>query len=89
MKKSPTTFDIILSDAQIQFQNALSYARGKKILVVDEKVSGIISRVADASILKEHAIENIFYLTHQAILADARTLVYVCRPELSSMLNII
>ncbi|RXH94225.1 hypothetical protein DVH24_023909, partial [Malus domestica] len=64
--------------------NILKNIRGKKCLVIDQKLSGSLSSIIQTSILKEHGIE-LRHLSADPIQTDCSKLVYLVRSELTLM----
>ncbi|KAI8927967.1 Sec1-like protein [Entophlyctis helioformis] len=59
--------------------------RGKKALIIDPSVSGPLSLVAEFSVLKEHGVDKIYYLSAVPLQTDNLSLVYITRPNLMHM----
>ena len=69
----------IREQARIDLCDALDSRRGKKALVLDPKLSGPLSLIAEISLLKEHGVENLYYLENEPIETDCRTIIYLVR----------
>ena len=55
---------------------------GRKVLVIDPFLNGLLSLVADFNLLKDHGVDKIFYLSDQQILeTDAKSVIYLTRPN--------
>ncbi|KAI9189978.1 Vacuolar protein-sorting-associated protein 33 [Blastocladiella emersonii ATCC 22665] len=77
-----TLADSVLQDARHQLHVALDMGIGKKGLVIAKSVSGIVSRLADSTFLKEHGFERMGYLAPQgADMAECPSVTYLARPD--------
>jgi hypothetical protein len=70
---------LIREQARKDLCDALDSRRGKKALVLDPKLSGPLSLIAEISLLKEHGVENLYYLENEPIETDCRTIIYLVR----------
>lgn len=63
----------------------LDSVMGRKTLVIDPTVSGLLSLVADFNLLKDHGVEKIYYLSDTIIDTDSKSLVYLTRPTITHL----
>eukprot|EP00959_Pyramimonas_sp_CCMP1952_P324176 6784796-Pyramimonas_sp.AAC.1 len=75
----------IREQARIYLCDALDSRRGKKALVLDPKLSGPLSLIAEISLLKEHGVENLYYLDNEPIETDCRQIIYLVRVQLAQV----
>mmetsp|Transcript_30543 Transcript_30543/g.58825 ORF Transcript_30543/g.58825 Transcript_30543/m.58825 type:complete len:626 (-) Transcript_30543:289-2166(-) len=75
----------IREQARKDLCDALDSRRGKKALVLDPKLSGPLSLIAQTSLLKEHGVENLYYLEREPIDTDCKSIVYLVRPRVELM----
>lgn len=64
---------------------------GKKGLVIDARLSGPLSLIAEYSLLKEHGVDKIFHLSKDrpdTLTTDFKHLVYICRPNIANVKHI-
>ncbi|PRP79315.1 hypothetical protein PROFUN_13009 [Planoprotostelium fungivorum] len=59
----------------------LDSVKGKKVLVLDPKLSGPLGQVVEMALLKEHGVEKIYYVQSGRFSTDSRTIVYLIRPR--------
>nr|XP_048328182.1 vacuolar protein-sorting-associated protein 33 homolog isoform X2 [Ziziphus jujuba var. spinosa] len=75
------------SDSQFRqctSQSHIPKIRGKKCLVIDQKLSGSLSVIIQTSLLKEHGVE-LRHLSAEPIQTDAAKVVYLVRSQLNLM----
>ncbi|KAJ3359837.1 hypothetical protein GGF32_008970 [Allomyces javanicus] len=77
-----TAFYALVRDARDQLSHCLESGSGRKALVIDKSLSGIISRLADSAFIKEHGVERLSYLSPQVPdLSDCHSVIYIARPD--------
>eukprot|EP00002_Diphylleia_rotans_P012490 TRINITY_DN2441_c0_g1_i2.p1 TRINITY_DN2441_c0_g1~~TRINITY_DN2441_c0_g1_i2.p1 ORF type:complete len:518 (-),score=94.82 TRINITY_DN2441_c0_g1_i2:652-2205(-) len=60
----------------------LDSVRGKKALVLDQKLSGPLGLVAEVSMLKEHGVEKIYLLNNEMLDTESKNVFYIIRPKI-------
>jgi hypothetical protein len=55
--------------------------KGKKGLVLDQKLSAPLGLIAEVSVLKEHGVEKIYHLLPGKLATDVDSLIYLIRPK--------
>eukprot|EP00873_Tetraselmis_striata_P024411 jgi/Tetstr1/444675/TSEL_032523.t1 len=78
----PLPVKAIREQARRQLVDALDSRRGKKVLVLDPRVSGPLALIAEVSLLKEHGVEQLTHLSEEAVSSEARSVLYLARPTL-------
>jgi len=68
-------------DARRSLIELLSSVKGKKVLVLDPKLSGPLGQLVEMALLKEHGVDKIYYVTGGRFSTDSRTIVYLIRPR--------
>eukprot|EP00026_Physarum_polycephalum_P005659 Phypoly_transcript_05694.p1 GENE.Phypoly_transcript_05694~~Phypoly_transcript_05694.p1 ORF type:complete len:610 (+),score=111.39 Phypoly_transcript_05694:24-1832(+) len=68
-----------------EFTDILDVARGKKAIILDPQISGPLGLVAEISLLKEHGVEKIYYLTPGKLETECKNLIYLVRPKVKYM----
>lgn len=63
----------------------LANISGKKALVLDPKIIGPLGLVAEYSLLKDHAVDNLYSLQPGNLDTECKFLVYICRPKMLYM----
>ncbi|RXI07509.1 hypothetical protein DVH24_005282 [Malus domestica] len=84
LDNAPINLTSLREQSQRELVNILKNIRGKKCLVIDQKLSGSLSSIILTSILKEHGIE-LRHLSADPIQTDCSKLVYLVRSELTLM----
>ncbi|KAM1406346.1 hypothetical protein ACFXTH_001025 [Malus domestica] len=84
LDNAPINLTSLREQSQRELVNILKNIRGKKCLVIDQKLSGSLSSIIQTSILKEHGIE-LRHLSADPIQTDCSKLVYLVRSELTLM----
>ncbi|KAM1125761.1 hypothetical protein FF1_041028 [Malus domestica] len=84
LDNAPLNLTSLREQSQRELVNILKNIRGKKCLVIDQKLSGSLSSIIQTSILKEHGIE-LRHLSADPIQTDCSKLVYLVRSELTLM----
>eukprot|EP00245_Coleochaete_scutata_P001569 TRINITY_DN11946_c0_g1_i1.p1 TRINITY_DN11946_c0_g1~~TRINITY_DN11946_c0_g1_i1.p1 ORF type:complete len:607 (+),score=112.22 TRINITY_DN11946_c0_g1_i1:84-1904(+) len=64
---------------------ALESLDGKKVFILDPKLSGPLALIAQTSLLKEHGVENLYHLSGDPIQSDLRNVIYLVRPQMKLM----
>ncbi|KAJ7536601.1 hypothetical protein O6H91_12G074500 [Diphasiastrum complanatum] len=59
--------------------------RGKKVLVLDSKLSGPLALIAQTSLLKDHGVENLYHLSSEPVQSDCKNVLYLVRPRINLM----
>jgi len=63
----------------------LDSVQGKKGLVLDQKLAGPLSLIAEYSLLKEHGVEKVYILQSGKLDTELKNLIYICRPRMIYM----
>ncbi|XP_048421780.1 vacuolar protein-sorting-associated protein 33 homolog isoform X2 [Pyrus x bretschneideri] len=84
LDNAPINLTSLREQSQMELVNILKNIRGKKCLVIDQKLSGSLSSIIQTSILKEHGIE-LRHLSADPIQTDCSKLVYLVHSELTLM----
>lgn len=71
----------IRDDARKALIDLLDSVRGKKVLVLDPKLSGPLGQIVEINLLKEHGVEKIYYVTPGRFVTEAKTIIYLIRPR--------
>ena len=67
--------------ARKELVDALDSMRGKKVLVLDPKLSGPLALIVQIALLKEHGVENLYHLTPEPIHTECKNVMYLVRPR--------
>eukprot|EP00891_Asterochloris_glomerata_P003083 jgi/Astpho2/3083/fgenesh1_pm.00051_%23_32_t len=68
-----------------QIRSAKQPMRGKKILVLDPKITGFLGLLAEVPLLKEHGVEQLLYLQGEALEGiDVRSIIYLVRSTMQN-----
>ncbi|KAH7537461.1 hypothetical protein FEM48_Zijuj03G0095300 [Ziziphus jujuba var. spinosa] len=84
LDNAPLNLRSLREHSQKELVNILKNIRGKKCLVIDQKLSGSLSVIIQTSLLKEHGVE-LRHLSAEPIQADSTKVVYLVRSQLSLM----
>lgn len=75
----------IREEAQRELVQVLDTIPGKKVMVLDSKISGPLALVAQPSLLKEHGVENLYKLSADPVQSECKNVVYLVRPKMGLM----
>eukprot|EP01117_Protostelium_nocturnum_P018631 TRINITY_DN7835_c0_g2_i5.p1 TRINITY_DN7835_c0_g2~~TRINITY_DN7835_c0_g2_i5.p1 ORF type:complete len:478 (-),score=128.99 TRINITY_DN7835_c0_g2_i5:569-2002(-) len=67
----------------------LDAVKGKKVLVLDPKLSGPLGFIAEVTLLKEHGVEKIYYISPGRFPTDSKSIIYLVRPKVELISNIL
>lgn len=67
--------------ARKELVDALDSMRGKKVLILDPKLSGPLALIVQIALLKEHGVENLCHLTSEPIQTECKNVMYLVRPR--------
>ncbi|KAM6600743.1 vacuolar protein-sorting-associated protein 33 homolog isoform X2 [Cannabis sativa] len=84
LDNAPLNLTALREQSQKELVNILKNIRGKKCLVIDQKLGGSISLIIQTSLLKEHGVE-LRYLSADPIQTDSTKVVYLVRSQLNLM----
>ncbi|KAH7533130.1 hypothetical protein FEM48_Zijuj04G0097700 [Ziziphus jujuba var. spinosa] len=84
LDNAPLNLTFLREQSQKELINILKNIRGKKCLVIDQKLSGSLSVIIQTSLLKEHGVE-LRHLSAEPIQTDAAKVVYLVRSQLNLM----
>lgn len=71
--------------ARMELVDALDSVRGRKLLVLDPKLSGPLTFIAQIALLKEHGVENLYHLSGDPLPPECRAVMYLVRPRIELM----
>ncbi|KAL3150677.1 hypothetical protein ABBQ32_000472 [Trebouxia sp. C0010 RCD-2024] len=75
----------IREDGRRSLVEALDSVRGKKVLVLDRKVSGFLGLIAEVPLLKEHGVDRLLYLSEEPLQGiEVRSVVYLVRSRIEN-----
>uniref|UniRef100_A0A7S4KP01 Vacuolar protein sorting-associated protein 33A n=1 Tax=Paramoeba aestuarina TaxID=180227 RepID=A0A7S4KP01_9EUKA len=80
--------DAMRDQAAQEIVNLLEMIPGKKVLVLDQKLSGPLGLVVEVPLLKSHGVESIYHLTSEVLETDSDNIVYLCHPRVEYMKTI-
>ncbi|XP_031384419.1 vacuolar protein-sorting-associated protein 33 homolog [Punica granatum] len=84
LDNAPINLTSLREQSQKELLSILKNIRGKKCMVVDQKLSGSLSLIIQTSLLKEHMVE-LRHLSAEPIETDSTKVVYLVRSQLSLM----
>ncbi|CAM6126841.1 unnamed protein product [Calypogeia fissa] len=82
---APINLLAIREQAQKELVQVLDTVPGKKVLVLDPKISGPLALIAQPSLLKEHGVEKVYHLSADPVQSDCKNVVYLVRPKMRLM----
>ncbi|EFJ24311.1 hypothetical protein SELMODRAFT_101618 [Selaginella moellendorffii] len=85
LENAPINLIGLRKEAQLDLVEALDSMRGRKLLVLDPKLSGPLTLIVQISLLKEHGVENLSHLSGDPIQSDCTNVIYIVRPHLTLM----
>lgn len=85
LDNAPINLSSLRDKAQKELVRALDSMFGKKLLILDPKLSGPLALIAQTSVLKEHGVENLFHLSADAVKSDCTNVLYLVRPRMNLM----
>jgi hypothetical protein len=88
LDNAPINISALRERAQKDLGAILDSMRGKKVLVLDPQLSGPLALIAQTSLLKEHAVENLFYVSADPVQSECKNVVYLVRPQMALMRQI-
>lgn len=75
----------IREQARRALVEALDSVRGKKLLILDRKVSGFLGLIAEVPLLKEHGVDRLLYLSEEPLKGiDVRSVLYLVRSRIEN-----
>lgn len=78
----------VRDQARGELVDALDSIAGKKVLVLDPKLSGPLALIVQTSLLKEHGVENLYHLSYEPIEGECQKIMYLVRPRVNLMRQI-
>ncbi|KAK4789461.1 hypothetical protein SAY86_016765 [Trapa natans] len=84
LDNAPVNLTSLRDQSQKELLGILRNIRGKKCLVVDQKLGGSLSLIIQTSLLKEHMVE-LRHLSAEPIQTDSTKVVYLVRSQLNLM----
>ncbi|KAF8021585.1 hypothetical protein BT93_G1898 [Corymbia citriodora subsp. variegata] len=84
LDNAPVNLPSIRDQSQKELITILKNIRGRKCLVVDQKLSGSLSLIIQTSLLKEHGVE-LRHLSAEPIQTECTKVVYLVRAQLDLM----
>ncbi|KAJ6311493.1 hypothetical protein OIU77_013287 [Salix suchowensis] len=84
LENSPLYLKFLREQSQRELVNILNSIRGKKCLVIDPKLSGLLSLIIKSTILKENGAD-LRHLSAEPVDIDCTKVVYLVRSEFSLM----
>jgi len=84
LEAGPLPIRAIREEARLNLLDCIDSRRGKKVLVLDPRVSGPLGLIAEVPLLKEHGVEGLVHLSTDAVSTEARNIVYLVRPTLQN-----
>ncbi|KAG6558151.1 hypothetical protein Mapa_000332 [Marchantia paleacea] len=82
---APINLAALREQAQKELIQVLSSVRGKKVLVLDPKLSGPLALVAQPSLLKDNGVENLYHLSADPVASECKNVIYLMRPRMGLM----
>jgi vacuolar protein sorting-associated protein 33A len=68
-------------DALKALLDIVDSVRGKKALILDPSLTGLLGLIVKFSILRDHGIEKVFHLDPTPPVVSHDKIIYLCRPE--------
>ncbi|KAF8625204.1 hypothetical protein AX15_005509 [Amanita polypyramis BW_CC] len=65
--------------------DALNSINGAKTLVLDTTLTGPLSLVTEASLLKQHGVDKMFWLEPGPLVPSSPNMIYLCRPSIRNV----
>ncbi|KAL4191165.1 hypothetical protein AMTRI_Chr07g28360 [Amborella trichopoda] len=85
LDNAPLNLTSLREQSRKELINILKNIRGRKLLLVDPKLSGSLNLITQFSLLKEHAVENLRHISGEPIQSDCRSILYLVRSEINLM----
>lgn len=85
LDNAPVNLSSLREKSQKELVHILTTIRGRKMLVLDPKLSGPLALIAQTSLLKEHGVENLRHLSADPIQTDCKSILYLVRPQVNFM----
>jgi len=73
--------DSIKADALKSLLDIVDSVRGKKALILDPSLTGLLGLIVKFSVLRDHGIEKVFHLDPNPPLVSHDKIIFLCRPE--------
>ncbi|KAK9865228.1 hypothetical protein WJX84_002620 [Apatococcus fuscideae] len=81
----PLPLGLIREEGRRQLLDALDTRRGKKVLVLDPRISGFLRFVAEVPLLREHGVEQLVLLDTNSLAQNGiRSVVYLVRATIDN-----
>ncbi|CAN6438668.1 unnamed protein product [Victoria cruziana] len=85
LENAPLNLNSLREQSLKELLNILKNIRGRKLLVIDPKLSGSLALITQTSILKEHSVDTLRHLSKEPIQGDTKNIVYLVRSQASLM----
>ncbi|KAL2631473.1 hypothetical protein R1flu_016159 [Riccia fluitans] len=82
---APINLVALREQAQKELIQVLSSVRGKKVLILDPKLSGPLALIAQPTLLKENGVENLYHLSADPVPSECKNVLYLVRPRIALM----
>ncbi|XP_024401527.1 vacuolar protein-sorting-associated protein 33 homolog [Physcomitrium patens] len=89
LDNGPVNLSNLREQAQRELGEVLDSMRGKKVLVLDPQLSGPLALIAQTSLLKEHGVENLYYVDADPVQTECKNVIYLVRPRIPLMKQIV
>lgn len=85
--ETAVSLDALREYARKELVDLLNEMRGGKVLVIDPQMAGPLSLITEIQLLKDHAVEQLFYLEPRELRTDCQNIIFMVRPHLELMQN--
>lgn len=82
---APLGLKALREQSRLELQELLDGLPGRKLLVLDETLTGPLGLVVEVSVLKARGVEKIYHLLPEPLETDCEHVVYMVRPKLALM----
>jgi len=85
--ETAVSLDALREYARKELVDLLNEMRGGKVLVIDPQFAGPLGLVTEIQLLKDHAVEQLYYLEHSvdSVRTDCSNIIFMVRPHLDLM----
>lgn len=85
LDSAPLGLKALRDQSRLELQELFDAIPGRKLLVLDQSLTGPLGLVIEIALLRARAVERIFHLLPEPLEMEAERVVYMVRPQLALM----